>query len=383
MKTDDEIDVLIVDDEPSVRKVLYQSLIRADFQCITAECGGDALAILGKKKVAVVVSDIHMPGINGIDLVRIIKNKYDSDVMIMTGYLSDFTYEKMIEAGASDFVTKPISSKEIVLRVNRILRERKLLSDHRKAHEKLQTTHDALHESYLDTIHRLVLAAEYKDEDTGDHIVRMSKYCALIAQKLGLPDDQMHNILSATPMHDIGKVGIPDKIIMKPGKLTHKEFEIIKTHTIIGAKILEGSKSEILRIGQKIAISHHEKWDGTGYPYGIAGTQIPFVGRIVALADTFDALTSRRPYKSPYPIEIAIKIILKDRERSFDPEIVDVFMRNINGFEKIQTQTGRIEKIGIDDCKWSERDREAGLFKERPISEKQQIAVNQISIQPF
>jgi len=380
MQTDDKIDVLIVDDDQSVRQVLYQSLIRADFQCITAESGGNALVLMDKKKVEVVISDINMPGINGIDLIRIIKNKYDSDVMMMTGYLSDFTYEKMIEAGASDFVTKPISSKEIVLRVNRILRERKLLSDHKKAHEKLQTTHNALHESYLDTIHRLVLAAEYKDEDTGDHIVRMSKYCALITEKLGLPDDQVKIILSATPMHDIGKVGIPDKIIMKPGKLTHKEFEIIKTHTIIGAKILEGSKSEILRIGQKIAISHHEKWDGTGYPYGIAGTQIPFVGRIVALADTFDALTSKRPYKTPYPIEIAIKIILKDRERSFDPEIVDVFMRNINGFEKIQTQTGKIEKTGTGAFKLSERDREAGLFNEHPRNEKKQIAVNQISI---
>jgi putative two-component system response regulator len=286
----------------------------------------------------------------------------------------------MIEAGASDFVTKPISSKEIVLRVNRILRERKLLSDRRKAHEKLQITHNALQESYLDTIHRLVLAAEYKDEDTGDHIVRMSSYCSLIAEKLGLPDDQVQNILSATPMHDIGKVGIPDKIIMKPGKLTHKEFEIIKTHTIIGAKILEGSKAEILRIAQEIAISHHEKRDGTGYPYGIAGTQIPSAGRIVALADTFDALTSRRPYKDPYPIEIAVDIILKDRERSFDPEVVDIFMRNINGFEKIQAQNGRIEKIEIDDFKWSERDREAILFNEHPKNEKRRTAVNQISI---
>jgi len=380
MPTDDKLDVLIVDDDPTVRKVLYQSLIRAKFQCVSAECGGDALAVMSKKKVDVVISDIHMPGINGIDLVRIIKNKYDSDVIIMTGYLSDFTYEKMIEAGASDFVTKPMSTNEIVLRVNRILRERKLLSDHKKAHEKLQATHNALHESYLDTIHRLVLAAEYKDEDTGDHIVRMSKYCALIAEKLGLPDDQVQEILSATPMHDIGKVGIPDKIIMKPGKLTHKEFEIIKTHTIIGAKILEGSKPEILRIGEKIAISHHEKWNGTGYPYGIAGTKIPYVGRIVALADTFDALTSRRPYKSPYPIEVAIKIILKDRERSFDPEIVDVFMRNINGFEKIQTQTGRIEKLETDDFKWSERDREAGLLSEHPINKKKRVTVNQISI---
>lgn len=380
MTIDDKIDVLVVDDEPSIRKLLYQFLSRADFQCVTAESGGEALIIMDKKKVDVVVTDIHMPGINGIDLVRIIKNKYDSDIIVMTGYLSDFNYEKMIEAGASDFITKPISSKELALRVNRILRERKLLSDRKKAHEKLQAAHDALHESCLDTISRLVLATEYKDEDTGDHIVRMCKYCALIAEKLGLPDEEVQNIQSATPMHDIGKVGIPDKIIIKPGKLTPKEFEIMKTHTIIGAKILEGSKSEILRMGQKIAISHHEKWDGTGYPYGIGGAQIPFVGRIVALADTFDALTSRRPYKNPYPIEIASRIIVKDRERSFDPEIVDIFIRNINGFEKIQTQTGRLDQIATDDFKWSERDCEAGLFNEYLRNERQPVAVNQISI---
>jgi putative two-component system response regulator len=368
MKTIDEIDVLIVDDDPSILEILYDFLIKANFQCITADCGEAALAIMDKQRVNVVITDIHMPGINGVDLVRIIKNKYESNVIVMTGYLSNFTYEKMIEAGASDFITKPISMKEIFLRVNRILRERKLLSDHKKAHKKLQEAHNALQESYLDTIHRLVLAAEYKDEDTGNHIVRMSNYCSLIADKLGLPDDQVQNIQSATPMHDIGKVGIPDNIIMKTGKLTHKEFKILKNHTIIGAKILEGSKSEILRIGQQIAISHHEKWDGKGYPYGIAGTQIPLVGRIVALADTFDALTSKRPYKAPYPIEIAIKIILKDRESSFDPDIVDVFMRNINGFEKIQTKTSSTEKTGAVNFEWSERDHEAGLFSESSIS---------------
>jgi putative two-component system response regulator len=307
---------------------------------------------------------------NGVDLVRIIKDKYESDVIIMTGYLSDFTYEKMIEAGASDFITKPVGPKEIILRVNRILRERKLLSDHRKAHKKLQKAHAALHESYLDTIHRLVLAAEYKDEDTGDHIVRMSKYCALIAKKLGLPDDQVQTIMSATLMHDIGKVGIPDKIITKLGKLTRKEFETIKTHTIIGAKILEGSKPKILQTGQKIALSHHEKWDGTGYPYGISADRIPFEGRIVALADTFDALTSSRPYKDPYPIEVAVSIIQKDRERSFDPEIVDVFMNNLNGFEKIQTQIGSIDKIEINDFKWSERDHWSGLPDKYPATAK-------------
>ena len=195
-----------------------------------------------------------------------------------------------------------------------------------------------LKEAYLDTIHRLALAAEYKDEDTGEHIIRMSRYCALIAEKLGLPAEEVKNILYASPMHDIGKIGIPDTILMKTGKLTEEEFEIMKTHTIIGANLLAHSRAEILQVAEQIAISHHEKWNGTGYPKGLSDDQIPLVGRIAGLADVFDALTSRRPYKEPYPIEEACEIIKKERGKHFDPDVVDVFMENIDEILKIKEE---------------------------------------------
>jgi len=190
---------------------------------------------------------------------------------------------------------------------------------------ELKTANQDLQEAYLDTIHRLVLAAEYKDEDTGDHIMRMSSYSALIAKKLGFSAKEVQDILYAAPMHDVGKIGIPDKILIKPGKLTEEEFEVIKTHSTIGAKILANSKAEILKIAEQIALSHHEKWNGRGYPEGFSGDNIPLVGRIVGLADAFDALTSKRPYKDPFPVEVALDIIKKDRGQHFDPDVVDVF----------------------------------------------------------
>jgi len=201
---------------------------------------------------------------------------------------------------------------------------------------ELKTTNQKLQESYLDTIHRLALAAEYKDEDTGDHIVRMSRYCAFIANKYGLSPMEVHHILYASPMHDIGKIGVPDDILMKPGKLTDEEFEIMKTHTTIGAKILAHSKSEILKVAEQIALYHHEKWNGTGYPHGLSGDTIPLTARIVAVADAFDALTSKRPYKDPYPFEVACDIIKKERGQHFDPIVVDVFLRNIDEIVKIK-----------------------------------------------
>ena len=203
---------------------------------------------------------------------------------------------------------------------------------------ELKDAHQELQEAYLDTIHRLVLAAEYKDEDTGDHIVRMGRYSALIAEKLGLSANEVQNILYASPMHDVGKIGIPDSILMKPGKLTDEEFEIIKTHVSIGAKILAHSKAEILQVAEEIAISHHEKWNGKGYPQGLAGEDIPLVGRIVGLADVFDALTSKRPYKDPFPVEKALDIIKQDRSEHFDPDVVDVFLENIDEILKIKAE---------------------------------------------
>ncbi len=236
----------------------------------------------------------------------------------------------------------------------------KYADDLSKSHSHLKSTYQALRAAYLDTIHRLVIAAEYKDEDTGDHIVRMSRYSALIAEKLGLPDRDVRNIFYAAPMHDIGKIGIPDSILLKPSKLTDREFEIMKDHTTIGANVLADSRSEVLQVAHQIALSHHEKWNGQGYPRGLSGDRIPLAGRIVGLPDTFDALTSRRPYKDPYPLETAYEIIRKERGRQFDPEVVDVFMDAREEVQKIREEVGQTGDVSFADFVWSERDRSAG-----------------------
>ena len=219
----------------------------------------------------------------------------------------------------------------------------------------LNTAHQQLHEAYLDTICRLSMAAEYKDEDTGEHIFRISRYSGLLAEKLGLDSEEVENIRYASPMHDVGKIGIPERILLKPGKLTRDEFEVMKTHTTIGARILANSKAKILNLAHQIAISHHEKWNGTGYPQELAGENIPLSGRIVGLADAFDALTSRRPYKDPYPIEVALDIIRKGREHHFDPNLVDVFLANMDTIIKIRTEIFAGETVS--EFVFSERDR--------------------------
>jgi putative two-component system response regulator len=185
-------------------------------------------------------------------------------------------------------------------------------------------------------IYRLSLAAEYKDEYTGNHIKRISLYCNLIAKEMKLNKDFIKKITLASPLHDIGKIGIPDNILLKPGKLTPEEFEIMKTHTLIGAKILSNSKQEIIQFAKEIALYHHEKYNGKGYPFNLKGEEIPLSARIVAIADVFDALTSKRPYKEPYPISDTIDIIKKDSKEHFDPEIVNIFLKNIKDIVEIR-----------------------------------------------
>ncbi len=235
--------------------------------------------------------------------------------------------------------------------------------------KELRDKNIELRESYLDTIHRLVLAAEYKDQETGNHIVRMSRYSTLLAEKLGLPAEVVQNIKYATPMHDVGKIGVPDNILTKPGKLSDEEFEIMTQHTIIGAKILAGSKAKILKVAQQIALTHHEKWNGKGYPHGLSGKKIPIVGRIVGLVDVFDALTSKRPYKEPYPIEAAIEIIKLARGQHFDPAIVDVFLKNIKEITRIKKEMDSHEDFPSVPFIWSERDRKEGIDKKIRLSE--------------
>ncbi|HXL73993.1 MAG TPA: HD domain-containing phosphohydrolase [bacterium] len=189
---------------------------------------------------------------------------------------------------------------------------------------------EELKEAYLDTIFRLSVAAEYKDDDTAVHIQRMSQYSAILAEGLGLSKTEVENIRFASPMHDIGKLGVPDSILLKPAKLTAEEFKEMQNHTLIGGKILENAKSEILKVSEQIAVTHHEKWDGSGYPHGLAGEHIPLYGRIVALADVFDALTTKRCYKPAFSMDETLHIIKEGTGRHFDPTVVAAFDRNMD-----------------------------------------------------
>lgn len=374
----DSVPILVVDDEAAITEMISQALTRNGYTCVTAQNAGEALSILeNRNPIDVVITDIRMPGMSGVELLEIVKQKYDADVMVMTGFTEEYDYESVVAAGAADFIQKPISFRELLIRLRRVLRMRYLLIERDQINRQLQenleqlvkyssqlkNAHEELQYAYLDTINRLVAATEYKDEDTGDHIVRISRYSTLIGEKLGLPPETVELIQYASPMHDIGKIGIPDSILLKPDRLTKQEFETVKTHTTIGASILEDSKADVLKLSREIALTHHEKYNGGGYPYGLSGKNIPVSGRIVALADTFDALTSRRPYKDPYPTEVAVDIIRSEREKHFDPEIVDVFLGHIDDFLHIKETVGTMEKVSLADFIWSNRDIAEGLDK--------------------
>jgi putative two-component system response regulator len=192
------------------------------------------------------------------------------------------------------------------------------------------------HQAHLETIQRLAIASEYKDEDTAAHIYRMSNYCSIIARVLHLPPGEVELLLHASPMHDVGKIGIPDLILLKPGKLTPEKWTIMKEHTIIGGSILREAEDDLIKTGEIIALSHHEKWDGSGYPKGMKGEDIPLIGRITAVADVFDALTSERPYKKAFSNEKAYGILREGRGTQFDPKVLDAFFERLDDVVEIQ-----------------------------------------------
>ena len=276
---------------------------------------------------------------------------------LSAGYSDADQLKKYADDIAKVYKSEKKKQKEIEAANRQLL---KYADDLNKTVINLKAVNQELQEAYIDTINRLVIATEYKDEDTGSHIIRMSGYSALIAKKLGMKGEEVQNILYAAPMHDVGKVGMPDSVLLKFGKLTDEEFDLMKTHTTIGAKILANSKSVTLRVAEQIALFHHEKWNGKGYPHGLSGHDIPQAARIVTLADTFDVLASKRPYKSPYPIKIILEIIRKKRGRHFDPDVVDVFLENIDEILKIKSEAGFAEDVAETDVIWSERDLESG-----------------------
>jgi len=241
-----------------------------------------------------------------------------------------------LENGANEFLSKPIDRAELQVRLKSVLKalaydsrdadyQRELETEVNRRIEEFKQTAERVKIASLDTVFRLSRAAEFKDTDTGAHIERMSHYSTAIARQLKLEEDIIENILYAAPMHDVGKIGIPDRVLQKPGKLDDAEWEIMRTHTTIGAEILKDSKADFMKLAEVIALGHHEKWDGTGYPHHVKGAEIPEVARIVAMADVFDALTSERPYKQPMEPEKAFSIILEGKGTHFDPDVVDAF----------------------------------------------------------
>lgn len=235
-----------------------------------------------------------------------------------------------LEKGVADFLTKPIDYREVLLRVRNLLRthflQLRVIEQNQVLEDRVRERTQDLQISQLETLERLALASEYRGDDTGQHVHRVSNNCALLANALGWDAARIELLRKAAPLHDVGKIGIPDEVLLKPHKLTPEEWELMKSHTIIGARILSGSRFPLLQMAESIALTHHEKWDGTGYTPGMSGEAIPLEGRIVAVADVFDALTHERPYKRAWPVAEAVREIQNQAGRHFDPDVVAAFI---------------------------------------------------------
>lgn len=337
--------IMAIDDEPANLRVIARMLKNAGYSniCLVQD---SRLVIESYKdsEYDLILLDINMPHMNGFEVHEKIKQLNDP-LMPPVIYLTasnDYNYRmKALSIGARDFIDKPFDVKELLMRVNNLLQAQlsvKMLHNQKLILENLvkERTRE-LYQSRLEVVQRLGKAAEYKDEETGNHILRVSNTSALIARTLGWREGEVELIYNAAPMHDIGKIGIPDHVLLKPGKLNESEWEIMQTHTVIGAELLKGDTSDLLVMARDIATSHHEKWNGTGYPYGLKEKDIPEAGRIVAVADVFDALTSKRPYKSAWTISDALELIRESRGRHFDPQVVDAFFHNLDEIIKYRS----------------------------------------------
>jgi putative two-component system response regulator len=349
---DEKARILVVDDEDRNLRLMEAMLIPLGYEIMLARNGQEALAKLQTNQVDLILLDLMMPLMDGFEVARILKAGDETriiPIVIVTALHEVQDRVRALEAGADDFLTKPVDKTELRVRVSSLLKV-KAYNDHMRNYQReleeevarrtqeLKQAFEKVKTSSLETIYRLTRAAEYKDEDTGAHIQRMSNYSAIIARTMGLSEKTAEFILYAAPMHDIGKIGTPDRILLKPGKLDPEEWTIMKQHTINGGRILEGSEAGFIRLGEIVALTHHEKWDGSGYPQGLKGKKIPLVGRIVAIADVFDALTSKRPYKEAFPLDKSFDIIEEGRGSHFDPEVVEAFLASTEKVLAIKEQ---------------------------------------------
>ncbi|PTA51239.1 two-component system response regulator [Shewanella morhuae] len=320
----DKATVLIVDDTPENIDILV-GILSDDYKIKVAIDGPRALALVAKSRPDLILLDVMMPGMNGYEVCKLLKqDPLTSHIpVIFVTALSEVADETQgFALGAVDYITKPVSAAVVKARVKTHLA---LYDQKRLLEQQVKIRTQELEATRFEIIRRLGRAAEYKDNETGLHVVRMSHYARLLAIKLGLPDTFCDLIFNAAPMHDIGKIGTPDAVLKKPGKLNAEEWAIMQQHAVIGAEIIGEHDDPLLKMARRIALTHHEKWDGSGYPCGLAGENIPLEGRIVAVADVFDALTSQRPYKPAWTIEATMELFENEAGKHFDPKLVAEF----------------------------------------------------------
>jgi putative two-component system response regulator len=336
--------ILIVDDQPA-NVMLLEKMLRAEgYVNVTTTTDPLQVADLYRQNsFDIVLLDLNMPQLDGFAVMaqlQLLEQDSYVPILVLTAQADAATRNRALESGAKDFLTKPFDRLEVLMRIRNMLEVRLLHNQVREQNllleQRVQERTQELSETRLEIVRRLGRAAEYRDNETGLHIIRMSKFSELIGRGAGLDDRQCEMLLNASPMHDIGKIGIPDRILLKPGKFEPDEWEIMKTHAAIGCEILSGHPSELMEMARVIAESHHEKWDGSGYPHGLCGEDIPLVGRIVALADVFDALTSTRPYKEAWRVEDALQYIEENSSTHFDPALVSAFRAVLPGILAIK-----------------------------------------------
>lgn len=327
--------LLIVDDEPHNLELLETILRDAGYTQISGTTDArQVLPLYLDLGPDLLVVDLNMPHLDGLAVMRQLTSRVPPDsyfpILVITGEMSPDSKHHALAEGAKDFLHKPIDTTEVLLRIRNLLTTRFLhqkLQAHREGlEEQVRERTFQLEEAQIEILRRLALAAEYRDDETGEHTWRVGRVASLVGEGLGLPRSQVELICRAAPLHDIGKIGIPDRILLKTGLFTAEDFEEMKQHVTIGSKILSGSRSSLLQLAEVIALTHHERWDGTGY-MKLKKEEIPLPGRIVTVADVFDALTHRRPYKEAWPIERAREEIAAQSGKQFDPRVVEVFLQ--------------------------------------------------------
>jgi putative two-component system response regulator len=348
-------ELLIVDDDDALRHWAERVVREQGYSCDAAAGGADTRELLSNGGYELVLLDVNMPGESGMALLSHIRSAHPNTAVVMvTGEDDQRLAMSAIELGAYGYLVKPVGAGELLINVanamhrrSQELESRRVLQSLRAAAEQrgdrledaledLRRTESKVWVSQAETIFRLARVVEFRDEETGHHLQRMSSYCELLARKLGFRGEDAERLRLASQLHDVGKVAIPDSILFKPGKLTTEEFAVIKTHAQTGHTMLAGSSSDVVQLGARIAQTHHERWDGGGYPRALTREEIPLEGRIAAIADVFDALASDRVYRPAFPVKTALQMMRSERDAHFDPELLDAFLARPEEIENIR-----------------------------------------------